>query len=173
MFALRSAALLLLTLLVSGLAGRPAYGSESAPLAPGATAAVVDESAGMWARLGVLISFAEEKAIPKNRPRFPVLTRRTVIAVRAGGPAALAGVKLGAGAVLVPQGGTGHIEISTGKAITTVFHPNEEVLRVHSIISGPWKITVRGRKPGVARLVLKDVDGKEEEVVAVVEGKAK
>jgi hypothetical protein len=173
MFALRSAALLLVALLGVGLAGRQGHGSGSAPPAPGAKAVVVDDGAWMWAKLGARLSFAEEEEIRKDRPTRIVWKRRTVIAVRAGGPADLAGVKPGASAVLVPQGSTGDIVISTGKSITTVFHPNEEVLHLHTVVSGPWKITVTGQKPGVARLTLTDVDGKKEEVVAVVAGKAK
>jgi hypothetical protein len=166
MFALRSAALLLVALLGVGLAGRQGHGSGSAPPAPGAKAVVVDDGAWMWAKLGARLSFAEEEEIRKDRPTRIVWKRRTVIAVRAG-------VKPGASAVLVPQGSTGDIVISTGKSITTVFHPNEEVLHLHTVVSGPWKITVTGQKPGVARLTLTDVDGKKEEVVAVVAGKAK
>jgi hypothetical protein len=174
MCSLRSGALLLLALPALGLTGRPALGSGGVPPAPGATAEAVDEGAWMWARLGVRISSAEEEKHPTNRRRlYRVFSPRRVIAVRKNGLADLAGVKVGANAVLVPQGDTGHINMSTGRAIRTVFHPSEEVLHIHTVISGPWKITVTGQRPGVARLVLTDVDGKEEEVIAVVVGKAK
>lgn len=172
MYSLRSATLLLLAFLGASLTGRPAHGSGSAPPAPEATAEAVDEGAWMWARLGVRISSAEEEKLPTDVPRARVWKTRTVIAVRKNGLADLAGVKLGATAVLVAQGDTGHIHMSTGRPIRTVFHPNEEALHLHSLITGAW-ITVTGRRPGVARLVLTDVDGKEEEVIAVVAGKAK
>jgi hypothetical protein len=61
----------------------------------------------------------------------------------------------------------------TAKPIHQIDIPDEDSLYIHTAFSDASVLTVRGRKPGVTRLTLTDVDGKKEEVVAVVAGKAK
>ncbi len=144
--------------------------SAGAPHAPGAAAGAADEGAQMWAKLGLRLLPAA--AARPWKARIEYRDRRAVVALRPEGPADLAGVTLGAEAVLVPAGATAHVRTMTVKPTREVVNSDVNVLRI-SGIARPWVLTVTGLQPGVTRITVTDLDGKIDKFVVIVEGRAK
>src|SRR5947209_3998222 len=62
-------------------------------------------------------------------------------------------------AIIVPVNGTHRLSIE--KNITKVFNPKEDVIRVAPVEADPKSILITGLTPGVATIVVTDVDNRD------------
>ena len=71
-------------------------------------------------------------------------------------------------AIVIPRNTEVRLTIKTEKPIAVVYVSNEEIVR-HVIVVGQTSVILKGLKPGVARVELKDSDGREDKVIVIVE----
>lgn len=72
-------------------------------------------------------------------------------------------------AVVIAKGATQSLQMKTKKALQKVVNPKDKVLRAASIPNDPTTLLLTGLAPGVSRLTLTDINGKEERLLVVVE----
>src|SRR6266511_2896849 len=72
-------------------------------------------------------------------------------------------------ALIVTVNGTQKVTMSTKKFIRTARNEKESVARVQALISDPTSVLITGLEPGVTRITLTDVDGKDDVFDVVVQ----
>jgi pilus assembly protein CpaC len=71
--------------------------------------------------------------------------------------------------LVVPINGTKRVQIYTKRPIKKVDNPKEQVARVQPIANEVTEVMVVGLEPGITRITLTDIDGKEESFDVVVQ----
>src|SRR5262245_29690501 len=72
-------------------------------------------------------------------------------------------------AIIVPITGTQRLKMTTGKNIARATNPNEAVARVSPVVDRPAEVNITGLEPGITRITLVDVDGREETYEVIVQ----
>jgi pilus assembly protein CpaC len=84
-------------------------------------------------------------------------------------PPVPAGAPSAAQAIIVPIGGVQRLSMTTKKRIARAINPNEVVVRISPIQDRPNEVLINGLEPGIVRITLVDVDGKEETYEIIVQ----
>jgi Pilus formation protein N terminal region len=74
-------------------------------------------------------------------------------------------------AIIVPEGETQIFQMKNNQVIRSAFSTNDKVASVNPNGNDPASLLVRGLKPGLSKMTLKDAQGNPETTVIVVEAK--